>query len=288
MKRSLVLSICAAALVACFSHSAQATVDVQLNLQYTNPGNEALGGTWELLAQSDTGTANGLAGLKVTFSGIDGTVVPNTGTGTPTSVFDNVTSVFRFNTLTGGNVEIVAGDDLAGALITGVGTGGASPGNVPQDDLFTNVTSDPWDDSALLATGTFGAVRPAFVETLANEFGAGGSVVAASIGDTSVRGDGVASGELISGDLDRSGDVDLFGDVLGALANVSTGITWGEGDFNASGDVDLFGDVLGALANVGLSVSAPPVSGVNAVPEPSSIGLLTLAIAALAGVRRKS
>jgi hypothetical protein len=50
MKRSLLMSVCAATLVAFVCGQAMATVTLSLNLRYTDPANEGAGGTWELLA----------------------------------------------------------------------------------------------------------------------------------------------------------------------------------------------------------------------------------------------
>ena len=52
MNRGLVYSLCAAALVAVGANSAQAVINVSLNLTYTDPANEAGGGTWQLVAKT--------------------------------------------------------------------------------------------------------------------------------------------------------------------------------------------------------------------------------------------
>ncbi|MCH2596913.1 MAG: PEP-CTERM sorting domain-containing protein, partial [Pirellulales bacterium] len=88
------------------------------------------------------------------------------------------------------------------------------------------------------------------------------------------------------GGVSMFGGVDLFGDVLGALGQVGVGTTWDDGDFDSSGGVDLFGDVLGALGTVGQSTASPAAA--SAVPEPTSIALLSLAAVSMLGLRRHS
>ncbi len=295
------LSLLAIALVAFSATTAQAQVDTQLNLRYDDPNDEAAGGTWDLLVQS--AGPNGLAGLRVVIDGITGV----TGVDTPGSAitanadaFDNTSSVFRFQPFGGGSaIEIIAGDDLAGALIVGVGSGsGAS--NIASDDLFPG-NSPVWDNSSLLASGTFGAIRPAFLEVdpangnlspgstvyaLANEFAAVASdpVLAATIGDVSVRGDGVASDGLLAGDANRDGSVD--GNDFSILAlNFNSAGGWDEGDFNSSAAID--GNDFSALALNFNGSSAPPALSGVATPEPTSAALAALALISFVGVRRK-
>ncbi len=295
------LSLLTVALVAFSAPVVQAQVDVQLNLRYIDPADESLGGEWDLLAQSDA--TMGLAGLRVVLDGITGVTGVDMGTITPNSdAFDDVTSVFGFQPF-GSGVEIVAGDDFAGALLTGVGTGsGAS--NVASDDLFPG-NSPIWDNSALLASGTFGATRPAFLEVnsangnlmpgsgvfaLANEFNvAGTDAVLAAVGLTSVRGDGVSSDGLLLGDADRNGSV-LIGDLNVLLSNFNGagagGGTWDLGDFDSS-STTVIGDLNLLLTNFNSSSNPPALSAsTTGVPEPSAIALLSLGTAMLLSLRR--
>jgi hypothetical protein len=74
---------------------------------------------------------------------------------------------------------------------------------------------------------------------------------------------------LIGGDTDRDGDVDLvdLGNLAGAYG-MTSGATWEMGDFNGDGDVDL--SDLGALAgNYGYGVSAP----LNFAADAAKLGL---------------
>ncbi len=282
IKRGLVLSFCTAVLATLAGPVAQAEVGVQLNLRYDDPANESAGGTWDMLVQSSA--TNGVSAVRVVLQGITGV----TGVDTPLSAiipnslaFDNVNSLFRFQPFGGVGVEIVAGDDLSGTLIVGVGTGGSSTGNIPEDDLFPDgiVGNNPWDNSALLASGTFGSARPQFLEVnpangnlqmgsgvrvLANEFTipATDPINAATIGAVSVRGDAAIDGsgfeEMLLGDANRSGTVNN-NDFNTVINNLSTsGKSWDTGDVDGSstGDVNN-ADVNAVLDNFFQSASNP-------------------------------
>ncbi len=274
MNRRIILSLFAVALMAVGVSVSQAATQIQLNLRYTDPNTEASGGTWELLAKTDN--AAGIAGISVDIANINNDAV---GAGVSDGGGFEVFQSGDF----GGIINIAAGDDLT-SVTNGVGISVGTSA----DDLFPD-SSPIWDNSSLFASGTFGAVRPVIQATTAvNEFDANdGSTAASAVVPTfSVRGDGVLTDGLISGDMDRSGGVDLFGDVLGALGQVGVGTTWDNGDFDSSGGVDLFGDVLGALGNVGQSSASPAAA--SAVPEPTSIALLSLAAVSMLGLRRHS
>ena len=274
MNRKIILSLFAVALMAVGVSVAQAATQIQLNLRYADPNTEASGGTWELLAKTDN--AAGIAGISVDIANINNDAV---GAGVSDGGGFEVFQSGDF----GGIINIAAGDDLT-SVTNGVGISVGTSA----DDLFPG-SSPIWDNSSLFASGTFGAVRPVIQATTAvNEFDANdGSTAASAVVPTfSVRGDGVLTDGLISGDMDRSGGVDLFGDVLGALGQVGVGTTWDNGDFDSSGGVDLFGDVLGALGNVGQSTASPAAA--SAVPEPTSIALLSLAAVSMLGLRRHS
>ncbi|HCK42631.1 MAG TPA: hypothetical protein DHW22_13480 [Planctomycetaceae bacterium] len=274
MNRKIILSLFAVALMAVGVSVAQAATQIQLNLRYADPNTEASGGTWELLAKTDN--AAGIAGISVDIANINNDAV---GAGVSDGGGFEVFQSGDF----GGIINIAAGDDLT-SVTNGVGISVGTSA----DDLFPG-SSPIWDNSSLFASGTFGAVRPVIQATTAvNEFDANdGSTAASAVAPTfSVRGDGVLTDGLISGDMDRSGGVDLFGDVLGALGQVGVGTTWDNGDFDSSGGVDLFGDVLGALGNVGQSTASPAAA--SAVPEPTSIALLSLAAVSMLGLRRHS
>lgn len=289
MKRGLVLSL-GAAVVAAMAGTASAAVHVQLNLRYTNPNLPTGGGTWQLLAKTDTAGMNGIAGMKVTLGGnlgVTGNGLPSNAILPNAAVFDNVTSVFRFN----GNAtstEIVLGDDLAGTLITGVGKGAGTPGNVPADDLFP-VNSTFWDNSALLASGSWTGARPTMAAAgiQVNEFNGTNAAVAGTLGTVSVRGDSVGVDGLRFGDLNRNGSVAFLSDIQPALAQIGQGAgkTWDQGDFSGNGTVSFLADIQPALGNVGLPAS--PAPAIAAVPEPAALGMMILAGAGVAAVRRR-
>lgn len=282
MKRGLVLSL-GAALVAAMAGPAFAVVDVQLNLRYTDPNNATGGGTWDLLVKSSG--AQGLAGIQAKIGGALGV----TGIDTPlaaitpnASVFTAASSVFKFQTV-GGKTEIVAGDDLAGPLVLNVGKGAGTPGNVPNDDLFTS-NSVFWDNSALIASGSWTGARPTLVaaDILVNEFNGSGAAVAATLGTVSVRGDSVGVDGMKPGDANRDGVVNqLDFSILAANFN-QPNTTWNQGNFNsATGTNQLDFSIL--AANFNQSAPAPAIA---AVPEPATIALLGVALLGF-GLRAK-
>ncbi len=275
MKRSLIF--CAIALVAVAANSVSAAVDVQLNLRYTNPADEAAGGTWDLLVKSN---GTGVAGLTVLVDNVTNAAAAGSA----------AYGVFQTQLL-GTIAEIVTGHDAAG--LTGgasdIGLGAGTTGAVA-DDLFPG-NSPIWDNSALLASGDFGAIRPSFVASSGtqvegvNEL-SGATAVATTFGTQSVRGDGVATDGLLPGDANRDGAVD--GTDLTILGGNWLGVAgWDGGDFNSSLGVD--GTDLTILGGNWLSSAVPPAVGaVTAVPEPTSVVLLCAGILALAGARRRS
>lgn len=297
MKRCVVLSLCAVALTAFGISSAHAAVSVSLNLRYTDPADPSEGGTWALVATTDS---QGVAGLKVRFDG--GTMPPS---GTVQSGIGHTINDANGNALIIGQyqdagdpngvlqTEFVYGQDPNDGLVLGVGAG-LNLWNGGQDPLDgQNVGAGTWDNATLIATGAIAdlSTRPALFDVKANEIiGGVVSTTEATIGDTAVRGDSLVTlgleapggSGLLAGDADRDGDVDIadLGNLAGSLGGAGG---WDDGDTDGDGDVDIAD--LGALAgNLG-SIGTPPA--IAAVPEPTSIAFTLLGLAAFAFQRRR-
>ena len=275
MKRSLIF--CAIALVAAMTHTVSAQVNIQLNLEFTDPNDESAGGTFELLAGSQGG---GIAGVSVLADNVNNDAVAAGGSGFAVFQSQQVGTV----------VEIVTGHDSAG--LTGgamdVGLGDGTTGNVA-DDLFTGSSTPAFANNVLLASGTFGATRPSLLLTSgtlaagANEFSAG-SAAAAALGTLSVRGDSVATDGLLPGDANRDGSVTGADFDLLAFSFGDAGTTWNQGNFNSSADGTTGADFDLLAFNFGNSSTAPAIA---AVPEPASIALITLGLCGVVVQRRR-
>lgn len=284
MKRGLVLSL-GAALVAAMAGPAFAVVDVQLNLRYTDPNNPTGGGTWNLLAQSNTAGMQGLAGLNITIGGnlgVTGVDTPLAAITPNAAVFTAATSIFKFEgDATSTNIAI--GDDLAGALVLNVGKGVGTPGNVAADDLFP-ANSVAWDNSALLASGSWTGARPTITLVNANEFNGASAAVLATNGDLKVRGDSVGVDGLKPGDANRDGLVNINDfSLLSSNYNKPGVKTWDNGDFNSSANVNI-NDF--SLLSANYNKPGPVAPPIAAVPEPSSMVLVCAA--AFAGLAYRS
>jgi hypothetical protein len=305
MKRGLILTLCAVALGA-FAQTAMAqlpTIDVSLNLRYNDPANPAEGGKFYVVAQSNATTGpGGLAGLSVNISNIDsasavfGVAASENGYAATTRAQINDTLAPAGNSpyklTSGGFVNLVYGQDVTQALITNIGKGASTPGNIATDPLRNTAV---WNNSTLLFSGSFGATRPAFgTGNDANVFNTATTTSQATV-LTSVRGDSVASLGLNTpatqglriGDRNRDGAVNLSTDILPALANIGKPAQgWDQGDFNNSGTVNVSADILPALAQIGLPALPPATPAVAAVPEPTTVGLALVGMTAL-GIFRK-
>jgi hypothetical protein len=304
MKRGLILTLCAVALGA-FAQTAMAqlpTVDVSLNLRYTDPANPAEGGKFYVVAQSNATTGpGGLAGLSLNISNIDSASVvfgsaAENGYAATTRAQINDTLAPAGNSpyklTSGGFINLVYGQDSNLAVVTNIAKGTGTPGNIATDPLRNTAV---WNNSTLLFSGNFGATRPAFgTGNDANVFTSATAVGQATV-LTSVRGDSLASLGLNTpatqglriGDRNRDGAVNLSTDILPALANIGKPAQgWDQGDFNNSGTVNISTDILPALAQIGLPALPPAVGAVAAVPEPTSVGLALIGMTAF-GIFRK-
>ncbi len=295
MKRGIILSLCAVALLAFAGTAAFATTDVALELTYTHPADPSQGGTWELVAKTDT--AGGLSGLSAVIDNVDLTGIaiggPNQAIlcdGSPCAAIN------------GSVVNVVYGQDLT-AIVNGIGTA-ADGNNRAQDPLDPqNVGAGTWDDVVVLASGAFStgarpefdpAVNPWIDNSAANAFDGSDVPQVDAIGLLNVRGDSLESlgletpggSGLIAGDGNRNGTISFFSDLLGPFNNIgpATGQGWADGDFNGNGVVSFFSDLLGPFNNIGGGGTPPAVS---AVPEPGSMALLLMAAAGMIGIRNR-
>jgi hypothetical protein len=270
MKRSLLMSLSAVAVIAMACSPALATIDFQLNLRYDDPNDESAGGSWDLLAQTDD--ADGIVGVSVDLSGVDlaGITTNNATTGW---------NIFESQTKGTGDNEVVVGYDLSGSIPAGIGTPSGA-GNVAVDDLGNSA----WDNSALLASGTFdGSARPAIAAAAGNEVDAG-AAIEATIGAMTTRGDSVATDGLIPGDANRDGTVNATDfSILASPANFGQPGGWDNGDFNSDGNVNATDfSILASPTNFGVSWTPPAAA---AVPEPASLILAAFALVGFAGRR---
>jgi hypothetical protein len=314
MKRGLVFTLCAlAAASAASSAMAQATVQLSLNLRYTDPADPSEGGKWWLVAKTDD--ADGIAAISAYFSNINtaGMAYGN-GTGAGASGYAATTAAAIGAITNGGNpyaatigtaINVVYGQDLAaGPIVADVGQGTGTPGNTGTDPL-RNAT---WNNAAVIATGTFAGGgnagnqfnRPAFVAAGTNSTDANtlaGTTLGVPAADANVtmivRGDSViglglnanpAAGIRL-GDIDRNGLVNL-NDFGGLSANyLQPGVKgWDDGDFNDDGTVNL--NDFGALS-AAFGQAAPPAP-ITAIPEPGAAVLLGIALLGLGHRAKRS
>jgi hypothetical protein len=308
MKRGLVFTCCAAALVVGSSVAQAQNVQLSLNLRYTDPNNPAAGGNWFLVAKTDD--TDGIAGISAYISniatGTAGSAYGN-GAGAGSTAYAATTAATIGAILNGGNPfkatfgtseNIVYGQDTAtGPIVADVGQGAGTPGNTAIDPL----RNPTWNNAAIIATGTFAGGgnagnlfnRPAFVVQGANSTDANtlaGTTLGVAAQDaavtTTVRGDSlgtlnlnsVAGAGLRGGDANRDGTVNSLDFSLLSSNWLSTTSGWDGGNFNSANGTNSLD--FSILSSNWLQSGTPPAAG--SVPEPAGAALLGIALLGLA------
>jgi hypothetical protein len=314
MYRNVVHSICTLLLVAGASAAVQAqTIDLKLDLVFSNPANDQSGGTFRLAALSSGG--GGISGLvtRIDFTpAILSTAVPNpfplAATPNSPATFGWMTSIPSIDPITGLPVnlspiwnrlyniatypnpplyQVVVEADLlqdtslpAGSLVYNIGHGAGTPGDQGADPFGLG-----FNNAALFATGTF---APGFIpkfstiaglQTEGNVFSAAGNSTAIVATVSTMVRNNLGAASLV-GDYNNNGAVDAADYVLwrngGPLQNDPTpGVQ--PGDYNVW------------RSNFG----KPPGAGsgsavVTAVPEPATWLLILSCLVASAAARNKS
>lgn len=325
MKRGLVLSLCALAVAASATIAQAQTIDLSLNLRYTNPANPAAGGIWYLTGKTSGGATNmGIASVSAWLENVSTTVFHGsgvaTGNGYPAvtqATIKNVGDADNANNPFAGTfgsaVNVLYGQDTT--TVAGI------QGGIGQGSGASNVATDPLRNTAfnnysVLLSGTFAGGgnagnqfnRPRFAPLETGTI-TGGSVlasttvantpsIAATIGaaNLKVRGDSLFSfglntpptAGLRPGDANRDGAVGPADFALiGTNWNPSaTNKGWDTADFNSDGAVGPADfALLGTGWNPGGSNFVPPA--LSAIPEPSTLTSVLAACAAGVIARRR-
>ena len=193
MKRFIVCSLAAIALIALVAPTVRAEVDVSLNIVFNNPLDHSQGGSWSLVAKTDTPNSDGIVGLTSRF--VEGTMPPSgtVASGIGHDINGGALLIGSFDHDADANTpdqtEFVYGQDPNGfipGLVLGVGLPGG-PSDVGSDFLG----NPTWDNASEIAFGTISdlTVVPDFAYAAANEVfeTIGGGIVLADIGELTVR-----------------------------------------------------------------------------------------------------
>jgi hypothetical protein len=295
------------------------TIDLSLNVFYTNPANQNSGGTWELVGKSSN---FGIAGIDARIANIAGGVnrgprgIVNGNDLAGFSIFADVPISGGRNIIAGQAPLAPLGAGEEQSVFYGVGTlqNGAPnyPGKPagsnsigPPFNSLTSVTEVPWAlnvplntgdwaTAARLASGTFApSVTPAFLT------GSSGTVFT-TLPPTNTQFGNIASATLttivrtnfstLTADYNANGVVDAADYVLWRNAN-GTSVTpgtspdgTGDGFVNIA-DYDFWRSRFGLPAGSGSGVG----SSTNAIPEPSTFVLVAFgALAFSLAFRRHS
>jgi hypothetical protein len=161
MNRHLVAALLlTGALCASLAREAAAVkVDLSLNVVPTNVALPNNGGTWRLVAKTDSSV--GIAAISAYLTGIN---IPGLAyEGGAASLGAILNGGNPFAATIGGAVNIVYGQDIAtGPIVPGVGTILKSSGPDPFGD-------PAWNDATGIFVGTYSGVVPAFVVAGANQ-----------------------------------------------------------------------------------------------------------------------
>jgi hypothetical protein len=249
---------------------------MSLNLQYTMPSDPAMGGNWTLVAK--TNSANGIASINAILSNVNAAgIAYQSGIGAMTK--GGSPFVFQSGSL----VELVYAQDASNpaSVVTDVGRGAGTPGNLALDP-FNNPA---WHNAAVIATGTFGATKPAFTANLDTppDVTKGNVlttktppfVMAAAATVTTVVRDGLSV--PLVGDYNLNGTVDAADYVVwrDTLTQMVPPLSGADGNGNGtidSADYDVWRSHFGQPAGSGAGLLA-----VAAVPEPTTLALVILA-----------
>jgi hypothetical protein len=306
MKRGLVFTLCAAALAVGPSFARAQNVQLSLNLRYTDPNSPAAGGKWFLVAKTDDTDGIGAISAYISNINVAGIAYGN-GSGAGSASYPATTAATLGAILNAGNpfagtfgtaINVVYGQDTAaGPIVADVGQGAGTPGNTATDPMKNNT----WNNAAIIATGTFGATRPAFVAAGTNNTDANtlaGTTLGVAAQDaattTIVRGDSIISlglnpnpaTGLRPGDANRDGVVNTQDfSILSANFNVAT-TGWDQGNFNSAGGTNTqdFSILSANFNQSGVPPGAAAAAG--SVPEPTGAVLLGIALLGL-GCRAK-
>jgi hypothetical protein len=297
------------------------TIDLSLNLRYTDPFDPSEGGRWYLTGKTSGGATNlGIASVSAWLTGINDTIFHGSavaaGGGYPAdatqATLKNIGDADNGNSPFGGvfgtATNVLYGQDLTtvAGIAGGVGLGAAgSPGLVATDPL----RNAAFNNYAVLLSGTFGATRPAFAPTTPDTTTGGSVLTSTTVANTPSIAATIAAANLkVRGDSEVSkglntpataglfqGDANRDGSVTGADFNIlafnfgdtppAGGFGWDQGDFNDDGTVT--GADFNALA-FRFGDPSPPAPALAGVPEPASVSLIAMgAFGILGAVRRR-
>lgn len=304
------LTILVASIALCAGVTNAGTIDLRLDVNYTNASSD-VGGTWQLFAKTDE---FGLFSLRVPLSGINAPVSSNLPIGRVNgSPFNNAGFSTFINRNLGSSRELFLGQRVTAGgtgqqgLFYGVGTlaNGSPifPGRVagtrtlgPNLTTLTNVQGVPWaTEDSLWPTGVTvasGAFSPGAMPNFGSSMESFEGSLFTGVGTVSAPGsttNDVAFTTLVvtnleiglPADFNGDGTIDLLDlDILGSNFGAGPNVPKQQGDANGDGNVDLLDlDLLGSGFGDSVGSSA-------SIPEPAA--LITLAFAAAATLANPS